>query len=113
MCLEEKILKYKELQVELKKLEEEKEKVYAEILQSFSHDEKEIFSENYRVKKCVRINIKTTLDEARALQATKTEELVDKDKIKELLHSGITVPNVTEATYFFIHNLEKEDSSDR
>lgn len=105
MSLEEKIVIYKELQAKIKELEEEKQKIYQEILASFPPDEKELLSDHYRVKKYSRFTIKTTLDEARPFKATKMEEIVDKDKIKQLVLSGLLVPNVTEANYFFIHNL--------
>ncbi len=109
MSLEEKILKYKQIQEQVKRLEEEKQHVYKEILQSFSQDEKEVFSANYRVKRYFRMTIKTTVDEARNFQATRTEEIVDKEKIKELVHSGIFVPNVTESAYFFIYSLKSKE----
>ncbi len=103
--LEEKILRYKQIQEQVKKLEEEKQHVYKEILQSFPQEETEIFSERYRVKRYSRMTIKTTVEEARVFQATRIEEIIDKEKIKELVQSGILVPNVTEASYFFIHDL--------
>jgi hypothetical protein len=108
MSLEEKILKYKETQEQIKKLEEEKKKAYEEILNSFTPDKDEIFSKSFRVKKHSSIKIKINVTEARAFQATKKEEVVDKEKIKELVSSGVCVPNVTESAYFFIHDLEKE-----
>jgi hypothetical protein len=105
VSLEEKIVKYVQIQEQIKALEEVKQQIYQEILGSFHLDSQEIFSESYRVKRHFRINIKTTVEEARPFQAIKTEEVVDKDKIKELLHSGVLVPNVTETSYFFIHKL--------
>ena len=107
MSLEETILKYKQIQEQIKKLEEEKKKAYEEILNSFTPDKDEIFSKSFRVKKHSSIKIKTTVSEARAFHATKNEEVVDKEKIKELNSSGVCIPNVTKSTYFFIHELEK------
>src|SRR5580704_538756 len=105
--LEEKILKYRQCQEQIKLLEEEKQQLYHEILQSFPRETPEIFSDHFRVKRYCRLNIKTTLEEARSFNATKTEELVDKDKIKTLIHQGVLVPNVTETVYFLIHDLAK------
>ncbi len=109
MSLEEKVLKYKQIQNEIKRLETEKEIVYEEILHSFQQDEKELFSESFRVRKYVRLSIKTTVEEAKAFGATKVEELVDKDKIKEIIHSGVLVPNVTETNYFLVQKLNKKN----
>lgn len=106
MTLEEKIIEYKALQEQIKALEEKKAELYKQILASFPRDSGEINSENYRVKRYTKFTIRTTVEEARAFQATKVEESVDKEKIKELIHSGIFVPNVTEASYFFIHNQQ-------
>lgn len=102
MTLEEKILEYKALNAKIKELEESKQKVYQEILSSFPPDKTSIHSENFRVNQYTRLSIKTSLEDARPFKATKTEEVVDKDKIKELVLSGIFVPDVTESRYFFI-----------
>ncbi|MEN9343400.1 MAG: hypothetical protein RLZZ453_187 [Chlamydiota bacterium] len=112
MSLEENIIKYKQLQEAIKKLEEEKQNVYKEILQAFPPDEKEIFSENYQVKKHLRVTIRTTLEEARSFQATKIEEVIDKQKIKEYIRQGIAIPNVTETGYFFVHPRSTDMTSE-
>jgi hypothetical protein len=104
MTLEEKVLAYKDLRAKISALEEERQKIYQEILSAFPANEKLIEAESFQIKKHTRLNIKTTLEEARAFNATKTDEIVDKDKIKELVFSGTFVPNVTESNYFFIHN---------
>jgi hypothetical protein len=108
MSLEEKILKYRQLQEHIKLLEEQKQKIYQEILQSFPKDSQEIFSDNFRLRRYFRLTIRTSLEEARTFDATKTEEFVDKEKIKKLIHQGILVPNVTEASYFFIHERDAD-----
>jgi hypothetical protein len=104
MTLEEKIIEYKELQAQIKVLEEKKAESYKEILASFPKNSQEINSENFRVKRYTKFTIRTTLEEARAFQATKVEESVDKERIKELIHTGICIPHVTETSYFFIYN---------
>lgn len=106
MSLEEKIVRYREIQEKIKLLEEEKKKVYQEILDSFPDCQKEIFSQTCRVRKFVRMTIKTTLEEARIFQATKTEEIVDKDKIKALIKTGMSIPNVDQVAYFLIQDLK-------
>lgn len=102
--LEEKVLAYKELRAKISALEEERQKVYQEILAAFPENELIIEAENFRIKKHTRLTIRTTVEEARAFNATKVDEIVDKDKIKKLVFSGTFVPNVTEASYFFIHD---------
>lgn len=111
MTLDEKIILYKELQAKVKELETQKQKVYQEILGSFSNDQVQLETGQFLLKKFTRFTIKTSIEDARTLEATKTEETVDKDKIKQILYSGGSVPNVTESNYFFVHNQSLADAS--
>lgn len=108
MSIEEKVLAYQDLRAKIKALEEEKQKIYQEILDAFPTNELLIESEHFRLKKHTRLSIKTTVEQARAFDATKTEEIVDKDKIKQLIYSGTFVPNVKESSYFFVHERTED-----
>jgi hypothetical protein len=105
MSLEEKIVEYQLINAQIKELEATKQKVYKEILKELPRNQKVVFSENFQISQHTRFTIKTSLEEARPFNATKVEEIVDKEKIKQLVLSGLLVPNVTEARYFFIKSL--------
>lgn len=50
---------------------------------------------DYVVRRYERLSVKLTLDEARAFDAVKTEEVVDKSKIKALHEQGTPIEGVS------------------
>ncbi|MBI3508508.1 MAG: hypothetical protein HY069_02575 [Chlamydiia bacterium] len=57
---------------------------------------------DYIVRKYRRLAIKLSLEDARIISATKMEEVVDKEKIKELHRQGDVIPGVSEFEYISV-----------
>jgi hypothetical protein len=68
--------------------------------------EKTLKTADYLVRCYQRLNIKTSLEEARLFDATKMMETVDKDKIKQLHELGEAVPGISEIHYIQVSNLK-------
>ena len=96
MEIEEKIRLHKELSKKIHELEEQKKAIGLEIMEKMESKTLEV--PGYLVRKYSRLFIKTTLDEARVLDAIKLEEVVDKDKIKTLYLAG-QVNGISEIQY--------------
>ncbi len=108
MTLEEKVRVYKELGQKIAEMELQKKAIVAEILQLFPKEAKTVQVAEYSVKRMARLTIKTSLENARQIGAVKFEELVDKDKIKQLVYRGHAVPDVSEIQYIQVtHSPEK------
>lgn len=60
----------------------------------------------FTVRRCSRLSIKLTLDEARALNAVKMEEMIDKEKIKSLCQNGQKIHGVTDIEYIQITKMK-------
>ncbi len=103
MSIEEKVKIYKELGQTIEELEEQKKLLGIEILQQMT--EKSFKTTDYLVKKYNRLNIKTSLEEARLFDAVKTVETVDKEKIKELYQRGEAIEGVSETQYIQVSPL--------
>ncbi len=59
----------------------------------------------FLVRRCSRLSIKMTLEEARSINAICVEESIDKEKIKALYNCGNKINGVTEIHYIQIQEL--------
>lgn len=100
MSLEDQIRLHKELSQNIEELELQKKELGLAILQQMT--EKTLSVPGYIVRRCQRLSIKLTIEEARLLNAVKMEETVDKDKIKDLYNNGESVQGVSEIEYIQI-----------
>ena len=105
MLLEEEIRLYKELSQKIAELEQQKKELGLLILEQMI--EKTMTVEEYVVRRYDRLSFKTSLEEARVLSATKIEEVIDKDKLKELHQAGQMIPG-TSSSQFIQVSLKKE-----
>ncbi|MBX7067601.1 MAG: hypothetical protein K1X28_10265 [Parachlamydiales bacterium] len=105
MSLEEKIIAYKQLMREIEALEERKKLLSQEIISEMPDKKVEIA--DYRAYRYTRLSIKIPLEEARLLGATRMEEHVDKEKIKELHESGRQIEGVKEFSYLLVTSKQK------
>lgn len=100
MSLEDHIRQHKEISLKIEELEEQKKALGQEILRRM--EGKSLQVNGYLVKRCSRVSISSTIDQARLFQATKMEEVVDKDKLKALFKSGTVVPGIKVIEYIQI-----------
>lgn len=100
MDLQHLIKQHKELSKKIEEMEEQKRALGAAIMQQMNN--KTLQVPGYFVRLCNRLSIKLTIDEARYLNAVKMEEVVDKDKIKDLYNSGKPINGVSEIRYIQI-----------
>jgi hypothetical protein len=100
MNLQEQVRLHKSLSRQIEALESQKKQLSATILREMT--EKTLHLGPYHVKRCSRLSIKLSLDQARTYHAVKLEETIDKDKIKLLYKSGYPIPNVSENEYIQI-----------
>jgi hypothetical protein len=97
MDLEDQIKLHKALSKKIGEMEEEKKALGLAIMQQMQS--KTLRIPGFIVRCCNRLSIKLSLEEARSLNAVKLEEVVDKDKIKDLYHSGQSINGVSEIYY--------------
>lgn len=57
-----------------------------------------------------RVNVKTPIEKARELGATKQEEKVDTTKIRKLHASGVKIEGVTETEYLSVRRIQQEEN---
>ena len=107
MGLEEKVLSYRKITEEINDLEIRKKILTTEILLLMTQNEEKIETQNLKVKRHSRLNIKTPIETARSFGATKSGEIVDKDQIKKLISQGILIDGVTESTYIIVSKLSR------
>ena len=100
MTLEDQIRLHKALTLQIEQLEVQRKQLGLSILQAMPNNSLQFG--NFYIRRCSRLSIKLSLEEARALQATKLEETVDKDKIKTLHRSGQSIKGVYETEYISI-----------
>lgn len=93
MQLEHQLKIYKDIANKINALEEQKKMLGAAILAQMQSDK--LIIADYTVRRYERLSIKLTLDEARSLNAVKTEEVVDKDKIKAMHELGQPIQGVS------------------
>ena len=103
MNLAEQIKAHKELSNKIKELEQQKKTLGIAIMQQM--EGKSIHVADYVVKRFMRLSYSLSLEEARALNATKMEEILDKDKIKSLYLQNYPVKGVSEIHYIQIASL--------
>ena len=104
MSLENEIREYHSLSLQIKELESKKKELGNLILQQMI--EKKIAVSEFIVRRYDRISIRTTLSVARTWQATKTEEIVDKKKILDLVSQGKNIPGVAGYSYVTVSTAE-------
>lgn len=97
MILEEKIKAYKALGQEIEALEEQRKALGKETLADMPS--KTLLMPGYKATRYTRLVINVPLEQARLLGATKTEEQVDKVKIKKLLEMGQSIECIQEVAY--------------
>lgn len=93
MSIEEQIQLYKELTQKITEMEEKKKELSLAILKQMT--QKKLSIAGYTVCRYDRLSIKTSLEEARKLHATKMEEVLDKDKLKQLYQLGESISGVS------------------
>ena len=109
MDLIEKIVAYKQLVQQIEILKEEKRRVSSEIIAEMP--DKKFETAEFKAIRYQRLSIHLPLESARQLEATKMEEQIDKEKIKNLFHSGVAIEGVEMRTYLLVSakNQTKED----
>lgn len=100
MSLEEKIIAYKMLCLQIEDLEEQRKALGKEILSEMP--QKKIEIAGYKALRYIRLAIQMPLEQARLLGVTKMEELIDKDKIKKLHSMGQKIEGVREIAYLVV-----------
>jgi len=100
MNLEEQIKMHKALSQKIEELEQERKALGNSILQQMQ--EKSMHVAGYIVRRFTRLSFKLSLNEARALNATKMEEIVDKDKIRALYQQNQSIAGISEIHYIQI-----------
>ena|SRR5271157_395789 len=104
MNLEEQIRAFHEIGKQIDALERQKKALGAAIMLQMQGKTMQVA--DYLVRRYSRLAIKTSLEEARAIDAIKLEESVDKDKIKALVLLGKSVQGVTQIEYVRISFLQ-------
>jgi hypothetical protein len=100
MNLEEQVRLHKEISLKIDQLEEKKRSLSQSIMEAM--EGKSLQLGRYLVRRYSRISISTTIDQARAFNAIKTEEVVDKEIIKALHKCGTPIPGIKEVEYIQI-----------
>jgi hypothetical protein len=100
MDLEEQVKTYRELVRKIEELEAQKKALGHSILQQMSS--KCLRVGMLQVRRCQRLSISTSLEEARMLDAVKWVESVDKGKIKLLHQQGHSVNGISEIQYIVV-----------
>lgn len=105
MQLDEKIAIYKSLMREIDALEEKKKQMAQEIIAEMP--DKKFETCLFKAFRYQRLLIRTSLEEARLLSATKMEERIDREKIKHMFHSGVPIEGVEEHSYLIVRAKEQ------
>ncbi len=110
MTKEELVEKLQELNIEEEQTVAGMVEIRNELLARLEEEHKdgELVGE-YNITKAVRLNIKTSMDKARELGATKTEETLDKTKLTKLYKSGAKVEGITETVYLSVRRISQEE----
>lgn len=104
MGLEEQIRAFHEIGKQIDALDRQKKALGAAIMLQMQGKTMQVA--DYLVRRYSRLAIKTSLEEARAIDAIKLEEAVDKDKIKALVLLGKSVQGVSQTEYLRISLLQ-------
>jgi predicted phage-related endonuclease len=105
MSLEEQVHQYKTIAKQIDELEAQKKELSLAILQQMK--QKTVTLSKYIVRRYERLSYRTPIETAREFNATKMEEVLDKDKLKQMHQSGHAVPGVTQSTFILV-SLPKE-----
>ncbi len=105
MTFDDQVRKYKELSRTIDDLEQEKKALGGYIMQQMK--DKSMRVGDFIVKRFMRLSIHLSVEDARILNAVKQEEVVDKEKVKALYHSGQQVQGVSEVHYIQISSVNK------
>lgn len=100
MNLEQQLKIYRDIGNKIAQLEEQKKSLGAAIMEQMQSDK--LVIDDCTVRRYERLNIKTTIEEARSLNAVKTEEVVDKDKIKSLHEQGQPINGISTTRYIVV-----------
>ncbi|OGN63652.1 MAG: hypothetical protein A3E80_02660 [Chlamydiae bacterium RIFCSPHIGHO2_12_FULL_49_9] len=106
MTFEEQIKTYRELGDKINELELQRKALGFEIIQQM--EEKTVKMGGFVVRHYKRLSIKLSIEEARIFDATKMEEVVDKDRIKALYEQGEPVQGVSEIEYIHVSREKKK-----
>ena len=99
MSIEEQVKAYRALTEKIEEMEAQKKILAFDILNRMPQEAKSMYVADFQVKRIVRLNIKTSLETAKSLDAIQWKEVVDTEKIKSLYELGHPVPDVTEIQY--------------
>jgi hypothetical protein len=105
MELEEQIRLHKEISIKIAELEEQKKALGQAIMEAMGSG-KILQLGSFLVKRFSRLSVSATLDQARFFHAVKVEEVVDKDRLKELYKKGTPVPGVKMVEYIQVSTTQ-------
>lgn len=111
--LEGKVAEYIELKRKIEELETRKKALSLEILEFVPKETPRVDLSECWVKRASVFSIKTSLAHAQECGAVKIEEVVDKQKLKELYKSGQNPPGVSEVHYIQVYLKKLEDSQQK
>ena len=111
MSLLEQIRLHKEISQKIEELEEQKKALGSSILNQMSGSSLKV--PGFLVKRFNRLTIAVSIEEARAFQAVKLEEAVDKEKIKALYKNGQPIAGVREISYIQISYSDWKEQDGR
>jgi hypothetical protein len=104
--LEDLVRMHKEKSFKIQELELEKKALGVLILRQMTG--KKLDVSDYTVRRYGKLSIKLTLEQARLYDAVKMEEIIDRDRIKELHEKGEKIEGVSEIEYITVSsNKEK------
>lgn len=100
MHLQDQVRLHKELSKKIEELESQKKNLALAIMQQMTS--KTMAMPGFIVRRCNRLSIKVSLEEARALDAIQLEETINKDRIKALYNAGHPISGISEIQYIQI-----------
>lgn len=106
MNIEEQIQIYHALVRKIAEMERQKKELGRAILAQIP--EKKLAIPGYTVHRYKRFSFKITLEEARKINATKTEEVIDKDKLKELHKEGHPISGISIIEYIQVFSAKEK-----
>jgi predicted phage-related endonuclease len=107
--LEEKAAEYIELKKTIEALEARKKALAAEMLECMPKESRHVDLSKWWVKKASILSIKTSLAHAQRFGAVKIEEVIDKEKLKQLYKSGQNPPGVSEIHYIQVYTKKVQE----
>jgi hypothetical protein len=110
MDLEEQIKSFDEIGKKIEELEKEKKALGIAIMGQMQ--EKTVQVASYIVRRCSRLSIKLSIEDARSLDAIQLEESIDRKKIKALFRQGAQIPGVSETHYIQIGRTPPKKEGD-